>query len=1153
MFAVGFSRMRILAVTALAVLLAIPAGAFQQPAFREALRPPQISSGGFQGAMDGSYPTILLPLEVARVSGNINAGTLPFGTEDLSYNMTCRQDTLGAGDVVCRGSYLSPRFRVYRRTLNRGYIHAPGLHSLLRVEADSTFTEIEAGSNVEFHYDANGRLERIQDPNARAILITRNTAGKVTQVSDGSGRSISFTYNGDLITQASFSAGGSISYEYLSTPNGQRLSRMTNLADDVSTWAYDSAGQLISSSDPASGNTTYEIDQATMTVTVKDSDGTVISTTRIDTTSNFSATSFNSLGLGSGSISDFRGLTTKETTSRGRIAASEYDAERNPILVRKNFDTIVMRYSDFGALTQVSSSIGETTSYAYDSKTRLVLVSLSSGDSESFWYDTFGNILFHRLPNGGLFSHTYDVSGNRATSQDPDGVVTEFDYNSIGFVTVRKGCSTCGGAGPSSYFAYNGYGYLTSTGNGLDTTSIIVDSVGRQLVLTLPGGGKRLMSWTAAGPASISNSVTGETVTYAYRSGRLVSMLDAIGAKSEFTNSSSGNLVIYKSPLGDLTSYGYDSAANFSGVAFPTNPSGSPIRTYTSDSQDRLVKNIRETDDVIDYVLDASGRLVQRKANGSAVATLTYDSRGFVSRAEDPLGAMTYLRNALGQATSVSHPSGVILSYEYTEAGRVKHVAAGNYSSDIGFDSHGQLSSIGTEAGNINFTYDSSGRTSTLMYPNGVVAIFSYGPMSATSRIEYRNVGGDTIIFSIVRDSMSKITNIYRSDLNETMAVGYSPRGEIVRTDIHRPSDTLSFSYTYDSSGNRTRYVTNSETINYVYAPGNLLDSGSADYNYNLAGEVTGIGSRSITYTAEGMLRTDTTSLGTVTYDYDAFGRRQRSVVGGIFGWRLWDEAQNEIADVDGSGHVTEFRYFDPDIMDEMYGFTRDSRTYFTLADPIGNIAIVVDENANVEARYAYDPFQLCTNDSFDSIDNSFRFASRREEASGEIFVRERSLEAATGRFMQRDPLILGGEDDQLSWNLFAYAHNDAINFDDPTGLDPYANCAGRQENDNLVVTPVHKYHWKPKDICHESRYHKNGNNNQMIYIYYGGVDAHGHECPDYSEPGPIIFAGTDVEVGPTRRYNYPPCSGRQRGQPRPNYNPNLPPNPTSIPTAPNG
>jgi len=519
-------------------------------------------------------------------------------------------------------------------------------------------------------------------------------------------------------------------------------------------------------------------------------------------------------------------------------------------------------------------------------------------------------------------------------------------------------------------------------------------------------------------------------------------MVDAVGSRLEFDYGAGGYLSQVTSAIGDVTSYAYDSAGNLTNVTWPTNPLGSPQRNYTCDSEDRLIEYLRETGDKIEYGYDLGGRLAIQKVNSSVMAEFRYDSSGSLIEAKDPLGTIGITRNALGQATRIEYPNGSAIEWTYSTAGRVTQVSGGGFTSDVGYDPQGRLGSIGTNLGAVEYTYDSAGRVTGMIYPNGVEAVFEY-INGRTRRFEYRNIGGsdgDTIIFEITRDSMGRITRTYRSDLAETMVLSFNPRAEITATDIARASDTLAYRYAYDSSGNRIRFVVQGETTNYIYVPGNLLDSGAENYEYNLAGEVTAIGARSITYDAEGRIATDTTPTGTVTYDYDAFGNRVRATTGGTAEWRLWDQFGNEIADADEEGNVVEFRYYVPGRMDALIGFSRGESTYFTLPDPAGNIAIVLDGNANMVARYAYEPFGMRADDSFDSVDNRFRYAKRREERSGEVYVRARSLDVATSRFMQRDPLFIGNNSDPFSWSGYLYANNDGVNLKDLTGLDCVPN-----------------------------------------------------------------------------------------------------------------
>ena len=1021
----------------------ISSQAFTQDAFRELTSKAYLSQNASGGVADGFYPTKSLPFEVRRVRINSGDSTPAFGESDLSYNAKCEEEN--SGNVVCSGDYLYPSIRVYRKTLTRGYINAPGVRTKLQINEDSSFTELELGSNTELNYDTSGLLKAIRDKNQNTISITRNASNQVSLVSDGSGRSIAFTYSSDFISKATFSAGGSIDYEYVATVDGTKITKITDLVGRIVTFSYNTNGRLETSSDPSLGDYQFTVDGNE--VTLSDSGGALIARASIDTQTG-QGSSTNSYGLQASRVKDFRGLLTGESNSIGRFEFKNYDADWNLVRRITNSDTISLGWGSRGELKSYSRSLGETRIYTYDSSNRLLEVVYVGGETEGFNYDTAGNITTRILRNGERNLYQYDGNGNKTRVEDADGFVSTFEFNNLNFIVRRAQCECAGGA--VGIFEYDTYGYISLSGNGIDTVTVLRDAIGRELIRNLPGGGKVTTTWAPSGRSQVvKNGVAGETVTYEYSKGQLIAMTDATGAKTSFTHTATGTRSSSTNSLGALTSYGHDSSGLLNKVDWPSNPLGSPVRNYTFDSEGRVIEHIRETGDQLEYEYNSSGRLVKRKANGDVVAEYVYDSRGIILTSTDPLGTTTYTKDVFGRRTKMEFSNGASINWIYSKAGRVERISAGGHTSDIGYDSSGgRLGSVGTDAGDIDYTYDSAGRLAGMSYPNGVEAIFTFGSTGRMDRIEYRNVGNDTIIFDISRDSMGVITSTYRSDLNETAIIQYSDRNEIIGTEIASVSDTMSYLYQYDSAGNRILFSSNSGTTSYNYDPGNHLDSGGVDYTYNLAGEVTAIGARAITIDAEGRISQDSTPLGTVTYDYNAFGQRIRATINGTEEWRMWDATKNNIADADNLGNIIEFRYYVPGVMDGLLGFSRGDTTYFTLMDPAGNVAFVVDENANVVARYAYRPFSVRENDSFDSIDNRFRFAKRREEKSGGYYVRARSLDVGAGRFMQRDPLFMSNLSDPFSGHGFLYTNNDPVNKKDPTGLECEGN--GNMKDDDI-------------------------------------------------------------------------------------------------------
>jgi RHS repeat-associated protein len=84
-----------------------------------------------------------------------------------------------------------------------------------------------------------------------------------------------------------------------------------------------------------------------------------------------------------------------------------------------------------------------------------------------------------------------------------------------------------------------------------------------------------------------------------------------------------------------------------------------------------------------------------------------------------------------------------------------------------------------------------------------------------------------------------------------------------------------------------------------------------------------------------------------------------------------------------------------------------------------------------------------------------------RDENTGLDYAQNRYHKPGEGRFMSPDPyLASGGPGDPGSWNRYAYVGGDPVNFNDPSGLDPWDPqsaqcmefawaCAVAQENSN--------------------------------------------------------------------------------------------------------
>ena len=169
----------------------------------------------------------------------------------------------------------------------------------------------------------------------------------------------------------------------------------------------------------------------------------------------------------------------------------------------------------------------------------------------------------------------------------------------------------------------------------------------------------------------------------------------------------------------------------------------------------------------------------------------------------------------------------------------------------------------------------------------------------------------------------------------------------------------------------------------------------------------------------------------TVTYGYDAFGRRVRKTVNGVSSYYVWD-GDNLYAQIDAAGNpMAEYTYY-PGI-DVPHSVRIGGRLYYYALEYPGHVIGLMDSTGNIPAEYGYSPFGVLTSQSYDNVGNALRYGAREYDAeTGFYYQRARYYDPSVGRFLSADPA--GGS---VPGNPYAYANNDPINATDPSGLEP--------------------------------------------------------------------------------------------------------------------
>jgi len=267
--------------------------------------------------------------------------------------------------------------------------------------------------------------------------------------------------------------------------------------------------------------------------------------------------------------------------------------------------------------------------------------------------------------------------------------------------------------------------------------------------------------------------------------------------------------------------------------------------------------------------------------------------------------------------------------------------------------------------------------------------------------------------------------------------------------------------YVYDRFGNR--FQQNGVFASSLTFSGNnnRIDGASYDASGNLLND--GSGGHTFAYDAENRLISVTSTNGTSTYSYDAFGHRVErtgynasSCAPGIADY-VFDLQDHWILQLNSGGGPC---------ADEIYIGSRhvgSNRGYVTWShnDWLGNERLRITY-PSVNNR-AYDV--KCQNLPFgddlgpcpiagggDANGSPMHFTGKERDAeSGLDNFGARYNSSSMGRFMTPDPLLNSGRPwEPQSWNRYAYALNNPLNIIGPTGLyDLVNNCASDDKKCN--------------------------------------------------------------------------------------------------------
>jgi len=783
---------------------------------------------------------------------------------------------------------------------------------------DNRITETDAaGNTTTFTYNPLRKILTMRDPSGFTTTNTYDASGNLISTRDGAGQSVTFTYNNlGKVTSMSDSKGTTF-YGY---DEFGFLRSQTNALGHVTEYTVDANGNLLSQSTTvtrADGLASYQRSKKGWQVAGDSAvpPAPVTNAVKVVMRYEYTPSGYPLRTLyydGSSSETKYENGKPIETTDAlGRITRSEHDAAGR--LVRKT-------YPD-----------GCWEAFEYDAEGQLIASTDKRGFVTRFEYDARGKLVRTLFADGSEVRASYYADGSLRTETSKTGEVTVY-----GLDENRNRISVTNAAGVTHY-TYNYRGHVTSQVDTLNRTNRFeYDSLARQTLRIYPDGSRKSATFTGRLISSETDQNGHTTRLYYDALGRLVEVIDPLGATNRFTYDEQGNRTSATDPLGRTTFFEYDTMGRLVRTIFPD--ASTMSRQY--DAAGRLIAQVNQLGDVQRFEYDLADNVVAVTDPLRNITRSTFDAGGNRISRTDPDGKTTRFEyDALSRLVRTEFACGLVESNEYDLAGRL-------------------VAKTDTAGRRAQFKYDIRNQLIEVIDPMGRSTAFVYDAVG--NRIsEIDAAGQQTLRFY---DRLDRLVRTVFPDGSE-VRLEYDPAGRVTR-EIDQLGQSKRFEY--DAAG---------RTIASTDATGQTTRT-----FYNLAGERTAIADplgrttaferdlmgrvvravfpdgsfESAEYDKAGFPVTTLDSLGNATiYEFDANGRRTALIdpLGGRMEY-AYDVMGRLVAETDAERNTTSYQY---DCMGRLSGVTyADGSSATTQYDTAGNVVARTDANGNI-TRFTYD------------------------------------------------------------------------------------------------------------------------------------------------------------------------------------------------------
>ena len=649
------------------------------------------------------------------------------------------------------------------------------------------------GTETGYRYDAGGNLEEVLSP---AGIIGVHTEY------DSENRAVKQTFPDGSTMEFSYEEEGQVllternQSRTVHCHNGRYQNTKTIHEDGEETYAYNSRGQLTLYRDALGNTTRHAYDSRGNLTRTIDAMGNKVNAT-YDADNHLMSLTRNGEMLAKLAWDRQGHLTCAEDNSGNRteFLYGEETKHGRPEQVRlADGAKIRLTYDENGNLTGVTDAWGNTTRYAYDSLNRRIRSTGPRGEETHYEYDDADRLCAVTDALGNRTEYTYGAGGKRTGMRTSDGIEESVTYNALNL--------------PESHTDANG-----------NTTRYEYDEMWNLKTVYHPDGGKEHYHYDKRNRLIQKTGVLGETTRYEYdAAGRCIRETDALGNVTGYAYDALGRITGHCGPQGEKESYEYDGNGN---LVCETDANG--YKTH--------------------YEYNAAGLLHAKTDVMGNRTEYSYTVLGDIETVTDAEGGViTFEREAGGRLRALRCPDGTSQTYRYDESGNlIERSGPGEESIRYGYDllnrvitmegnlgqkesydydAQGNLISVTDAMGNTTKReYDRNGNLCAVTDAAGTRTLYAYDAMDRLIRV----CMGGTDLCTYERDHAGNI-------LTETDALGrstYYGYDLLGRAVLKKDRDRYETRYRYTPSGKR-------EEILYG-------DGRRAQYHYDAAGNLTGV------------------------------------------------------------------------------------------------------------------------------------------------------------------------------------------------------------------------------------------------------------------------------------------------------------------------